>query len=152
MEVKSFVRHILRRRRLVGFRCEQRALSSHAGAEARSTQHVKQKISSHAFASRPTCRCSLGTFRECFQFVSERATERVVSPTSFLDFLQSAENMHSIDVDSSVTCLVHEDRPIADSCLGRYSSRFGSCDDDRQTLEKWHQPCDKILSSQFQKL
>ena len=33
--------------------------------------------------------------------------------------------------------LVHEDRPIAESCLGRHSS-FGSCDHNRPSWERWH--------------
>ena len=105
-----------------------------------------------------------------------------MSPTSIWDCLQSAENLYSIGVGSTETCLehgqaiesqnvgcrpdhlfcswvdevsddvyktstlqpwqrlveqsrqalVHEDRPIADSCLGEHS-RFVSCDQDRLT-------------------
>ena len=54
-------------------------------------------------------------------------------------------------VDPSKPALVHEDRPIAESCLSRNSS-FGSCDHDRPTSEKRRKRWDNILLSQCQKL
>ena len=43
--------------------------------------------------------------------------------------------------------LVHEDRPIADSCLGRHSS-FGNCDHDRTTWETWHKQWEQDRSDE----
>ena len=54
--------------------------------------------------SQSVCQQHLGTQRECFRLVSERAR---MSPTRFLDFLPSAEKPHLIDAGSTVTCLVH---------------------------------------------
>ena len=114
--------------------------------ESRSTERVKQKLSSHAFVSRWTCQslCQqyLDTPRECFQLVSERARERVVVGRQATAFVVSCD---------IVTCSAHEDRPSADSCLGGYSS-FGSFDHDRSSWEKWHNWWDKILLFQCQKL
>ena len=84
--------------------------------------------------------------------VGRQATALVVScdtaETSplaqFLNLLQSSETPHPIDAGSTVTCLVHgqeladplkpalvhEDRPIADSCLGGYSSSGSHRRDD----------------------
>ena len=81
-------------------------------------------------------------------FVVSRDTAESLPMTSSLHFLQSSETTHPIDTGSTVTllvygqelvdslkpALVHEDRPIADSCLIRHSS-FGSCDHDRPTRE-----------------
>ena len=77
----------------------------------------------------------------------------VESPSlvSVLRFLESSETSHSIDAGHTVTCLVHDqdlvdslkpalvhdDRPIADSCLGRHSS-LGNCDHGRLVGGKWH--------------
>ena len=124
-----------------------------------------------------------------------------MTPNSFLDFLQSAENrtrsmlaplsrvwymVKPLNLKASVAvlnnvaagreieipdfllrisrlecgqdlvgplkpALVHDNGPIEDSSLGKYS-RFVSCDHDRPTWEKWHKRWDKILLSQFQQL
>ena len=47
-------------------------------------------------------------------------------------------------VDPLKPTLVHEDRPIADPCLGRHSS-FESCDHDKPTREKSNPWWDKII-------
>ena len=161
--------------------------------------HTRQAISSQSCVCerldlQSLCPQHLGTYRECFNFVSERTKERVVSPTSFQHFSQSSETPQSIDARTFVTCLVHrcavesqsvswhrehyccgtaveisdfllpiscvecgqelvdplkpaldhEDRPDADSCLGRHSN-FGRCDYGRQTFGEVALPWDKIL-------
>ena len=176
--------------------------------EARSTENVKHKLSSHAFVSRRTCsrlvnnsstRCasvsslSLVVGRQTTAFVESSDYAERCPLTSSLHFLQSSETAQPIDAglvqshaaeSQSVGCsleqlqgnripvfilqisclecgqelvdplkpaLIHENRPIADSCLGRHSS-FGSCDHDRPTWEKWHKRWDKISDSQYQRL
>ena len=73
--------------------------------------------------------------RQTSDFVVSKETAESSPLTSSLHFLQSSETAHPIDAGSTVTCLVHEDRPVADLGLGRHSS-FGNYDHDPPSWEK----------------
>ena len=83
----------------------------------------------------------------CFEYVRRCWVIEIPDPLFQISTLQPGQEL----VDPLKTALVHEDQPIADSCLGRHSS-FECSGHDRPTREKWHQRWDTILLSQCLRL
>ena len=128
----------------------------------RSTEHVERILPSHAsvsrwirnrFVSKTSARRSISNL-----FRSGRGRELCYRPlfcTSCRVLETRTRSMLAPRgqqvADSLTPAFIHDDRPIADPCLGQHSS-LGNCDHDRPQGEKWHKQWGNISLFQFHQL